>query len=173
MLVETDAPYLAPVPYRGKRNEPGYTRYVVETIAKERVLTWKKWRPKQHKMPSAYFAWKKEVCYESSHCRRRARRYKTLERNLSDIETIETNGSAIDEETIALIQKALQMREVIVFTDPNYPGTRIRNIIQERVPGVKHAFIEREEAVRKDNHKSLGVGTREYRIYPASARIGA
>ena len=74
-----------------------------------------------------------------------------------DIETIETNGSAIDEETIALIQKALQTREVIVFTDPDYPGTRIRNIIQERVPGVKHAFIEREEAVRKDNHKSLGV----------------
>ncbi|MEQ3460197.1 TatD family hydrolase [Enterococcus cecorum] len=32
-LVETDAPYLAPVPYRGKRNEPGYTRYVVEKIA--------------------------------------------------------------------------------------------------------------------------------------------
>ena len=67
-----------------------------------------------------------------------------------DIETIETNGSAIDEETIALIRKALQTREVIVFTDPDYPGTRIRNIIQERVPGVKHAFIEREEAVRKD-----------------------
>ena len=40
MLVETDAPYLAPVPYRGKRNEPGYTRYVVETIAKERGLAW-------------------------------------------------------------------------------------------------------------------------------------
>jgi len=33
MLVETDAPYLAPVPYRGKQNEPGYTRYVVEKIA--------------------------------------------------------------------------------------------------------------------------------------------
>ena len=40
MLVETDAPYLAPMPYRGKRNEPGYTRYVVETIAKERGLAW-------------------------------------------------------------------------------------------------------------------------------------
>ena len=40
-----------------------------------------------------------------------------------DIETIETNGSAIDEETIALIQKALQTREVIVFTDPDYPGS--------------------------------------------------
>ena len=37
-LVETDAPYLAPVPYRGKRNEPGYTRYVVEKIAELREL---------------------------------------------------------------------------------------------------------------------------------------
>lgn len=36
LLVETDAPYLAPVPYRGKRNEPGYTRYVVEKIAELR-----------------------------------------------------------------------------------------------------------------------------------------
>lgn len=36
MLVETDAPYLTPVPYRGHQNEPGYTRYVVEAIAKLR-----------------------------------------------------------------------------------------------------------------------------------------
>lgn len=36
LLVETDAPYLAPVPYRGKRNEPGYTHYVVEKIAELR-----------------------------------------------------------------------------------------------------------------------------------------
>ncbi|MGM0238840.1 TatD family hydrolase [Enterococcus sp. AZ103] len=40
LLVETDAPYLAPVPYRGKRNEPGYTRYVVEKIAELRNLPW-------------------------------------------------------------------------------------------------------------------------------------
>ncbi|EOW1883618.1 TatD family hydrolase [Enterococcus hirae] len=38
LLVETDAPYLAPVPYRGKRNEPGYTRYTVEKIAELRHL---------------------------------------------------------------------------------------------------------------------------------------
>lgn len=38
LLVETDAPYLAPMPYRGKRNEPGYTRYVVEKIAALRNL---------------------------------------------------------------------------------------------------------------------------------------
>ena len=33
LLVETDAPYLAPVPKRGKTNEPSYTRYVTEFIA--------------------------------------------------------------------------------------------------------------------------------------------
>ncbi|MFI3937555.1 TatD family hydrolase [Vagococcus fluvialis] len=38
LLVETDAPYLAPMPYRGKRNEPGYTRYVVEKLAELRNL---------------------------------------------------------------------------------------------------------------------------------------
>ncbi|MGG5317375.1 TatD family hydrolase [Enterococcus sp. AZ072] len=39
LLVETDAPYLAPMPYRGKRNEPGYTRYVAEKIAELRELS--------------------------------------------------------------------------------------------------------------------------------------
>lgn len=33
MLVETDSPYLAPVPYRGKTNRPAYVRYVAEHIA--------------------------------------------------------------------------------------------------------------------------------------------
>lgn len=34
LLIETDAPYLAPEPFRGKRNEPAYVRYVAEEIAK-------------------------------------------------------------------------------------------------------------------------------------------
>lgn len=38
MLVETDAPYLAPMPYRGKDNEPAYTRYVAECIASEKQV---------------------------------------------------------------------------------------------------------------------------------------
>ena len=38
MLIETDSPYLAPVPYRGKTNQPAFVRHVAEEIAKLRDL---------------------------------------------------------------------------------------------------------------------------------------
>ena len=38
-MVETDCPYLAPVPFRGKRSEPAYTRIVAETIAAARKIS--------------------------------------------------------------------------------------------------------------------------------------
>ena len=39
LLIETDAPYLAPQQFRGKRNEPAYVRYTAEEIAKVKGLT--------------------------------------------------------------------------------------------------------------------------------------
>jgi TatD DNase family protein len=39
MLVETDAPYLAPVPHRGKTNRPGLVRHVAEEVARLRGVT--------------------------------------------------------------------------------------------------------------------------------------
>ena len=39
MLLETDAPYLTPVPFRGERNEPAYLKYVVEKISELRSIS--------------------------------------------------------------------------------------------------------------------------------------
>jgi TatD DNase family protein len=39
LMVETDAPYLAPMPYRGKRNEPAYVKQVAERVAVVRGTT--------------------------------------------------------------------------------------------------------------------------------------
>ena len=38
MLIETDSPYLAPVPFRGKQNQPAYVRHVAEEIARLRGI---------------------------------------------------------------------------------------------------------------------------------------
>ena len=39
MFVETDSPYLTPVPHRGQRNEPANVRFVAETIAQIKDLS--------------------------------------------------------------------------------------------------------------------------------------
>ncbi len=38
ILLETDSPYMAPVPYRGKRNEPSYLKYIAEKIAEFKTI---------------------------------------------------------------------------------------------------------------------------------------
>jgi TatD DNase family protein len=42
LLVETDAPYLTPVPFRGKRNEPSYVRYTAEKVAEVKKVSFEK-----------------------------------------------------------------------------------------------------------------------------------
>lgn len=39
LVIETDSPYLTPIPFRGKRNMPSYVRYVAEAIAIEKGMT--------------------------------------------------------------------------------------------------------------------------------------
>jgi ribonuclease M5 len=73
-----------------------------------------------------------------------------------DIQTIETRGSAIDDTTIALIKKAQETRGVIIFTDPDYPGKRIRTIINQHVPGCKNAYVEKAKAI-SIKKKKVGV----------------
>jgi ribonuclease M5 len=75
-----------------------------------------------------------------------------------DADTIETNGSAINPSILKQIQHAKQKRGIIIFTDPDYPGERIRHIIDQAIPGCKHAFLTRDQAKAKHSkNKSLGI----------------
>lgn len=73
-----------------------------------------------------------------------------------EADTIETNGSAIDQKIIEQIKLAAEVRGVIIFTDPDFPGEKIRKKIIEKVPNCKHAFLPKELAKQK-NGKKIGV----------------
>lgn len=79
-------------------------------------------------------------------------------RQAVEADTIETNGSALNDTILTQIQHAKDKRGVIIFTDPDYPGERIRHKVDQAVSGCKHAFLKRDDARAKHPHnKSLGI----------------
>jgi ribonuclease M5 len=64
-------------------------------------------------------------------------------------EVIITRGFGISEATFKRIEYAAQTTGVILFTDPDYAGERIRERISKRVKNCKHAFLSREDAELK------------------------
>ena len=77
-----------------------------------------------------------------------------LLKELFEVDTIETHGLALDKKTLELIKEANRTRGVIVLTDPDFPGKKIRDQIQTVVPNCKHAFVSKKDATGK---KKLGI----------------
>lgn len=73
-------------------------------------------------------------------------------------DTYETNGSHVISQTISDLQKLQKERGLIVLTDPDFNGERIRKIILKNVPNVKQAFINRENTLPHGKNKhSVGI----------------
>ena len=66
-----------------------------------------------------------------------------------DAELITTGGFGFPKGVMERIKAAQKRRGVIIFTDPDFAGEKIRKKIAAEVPGCKHAFLPREEA-KKD-----------------------
>ncbi len=75
-------------------------------------------------------------------------------KKLFDADTIETHGFGIDDHVLDLIEEANKARGVIILTDPDYPGMKIRETIMKRVPNAKHAFVKKEDAI---GEKKVGI----------------
>lgn len=63
-----------------------------------------------------------------------------------ECDTIETHGSHIGKARLALIAQIQKHRGIIIFTDPDGPGDKVRSIINHAIPGCKNAFIEKSKA---------------------------
>ncbi|MBP1890258.1 ribonuclease M5 [Clostridium moniliforme] len=65
-----------------------------------------------------------------------------------DAELIAVGGFGINRKVIDRIKEAQKRKGVIVLTDPDFAGEKIRSIIRKRVKGIKHAYIAQEDGLK-------------------------
>lgn len=70
---------------------------------------------------------------------------------LFDCDVLLTNGLSLSKDDIEIIKQAASKQGVIVMTDPDFPGKKIRDMIMAEVPNAKHVFIEKKNAIGKRN----------------------
>ncbi len=68
-----------------------------------------------------------------------------------EADIIATNGFNLKPYTMQQIDKAYQTRGIIILTDPDSAGERIRKILTNKFPKAKHAFMPREWATQNDD----------------------
>ncbi len=57
LVCETDSPYMSPVPYRGKINEPSYVKYVYEAVSREKDISMEELEKKIEENAEKFFGW--------------------------------------------------------------------------------------------------------------------
>ncbi|MGI6585450.1 MAG: ribonuclease M5 [Lutisporaceae bacterium] len=72
-------------------------------------------------------------------------------RRAVEADIIITNGFGLNRSILDRIRTAQEKHGVIVLTDPDFMGEKIRKKISDKVKGVKHAFLAKEEAESKDD----------------------
>lgn len=68
-----------------------------------------------------------------------------------DAEIITTNGFGYGNELIKTLKKLAKRRGIIIFTDPDYMGEKIRRDIAAQVDGCKHAFLPQNKTTKKND----------------------
>ena len=63
-----------------------------------------------------------------------------------ECDTIETGGFALNSHTLKKIEAAYKKRGIIILTDPDGSGERIRKFLTERFPGAGQAFVPKKDA---------------------------
>lgn len=73
-----------------------------------------------------------------------------------DINVISVNGSAVDGEIVKYLNSIKDKFEIVVCTDPDFPGLKIRNELEEKIGNVSHVFLERHKSF-SNNRKKIGL----------------
>ena len=73
-----------------------------------------------------------------------------LETFLEPIDFIITNGSEISKNTINTIKEYSKKYKIIVLTDPDFPGKKIRDIINTNIENCHNAFVSKDVSIKKN-----------------------
>jgi len=65
-----------------------------------------------------------------------------------DADLITTNGSDVPRETIIYLTTLSKIKPLLVLTDPDGPGQLIRHKLDQSIPGLRHAYIPKEVAIK-------------------------
>ncbi len=71
-----------------------------------------------------------------------------------DAQVIATSGLGLNESIMNVIKKASKNKGIIILTDPDYPGKKIRYMISAEIENCKHAFIPR---IKANKNGDIGV----------------
>lgn len=71
-----------------------------------------------------------------------------------DCELIATNGLAFKKDLIEKLKEINKRCGIIIFTDPDFAGKKIRSKIAKEIPDAKHAYLDRKKAIKNGD---LGV----------------
>lgn len=67
-----------------------------------------------------------------------------------DAEFVTTNGSDIPQKTIDYLKKSSEKRDIFVLTDPDSPGKKIRDKLDQNISNLKHCFVSKENSIKKN-----------------------
>ena len=159
VVFETDAPYLAPTPYRGKLNEPKFIKNTVEFASELLNIECKELE---------------RITYENS-CK-----ILHVENNekvkIDDLIVVEgktdidflssfidgdfysVNGSAVSMTDIEYLKNVQKQKDIVVLTDPDFPGMKIRNFLNRNIENLKNAYVRKEFSIK---HHKVGVAESE------------
>ena len=76
----------------------------------------------------------------------------TAIKRVVDAHIIALNGfSALSKKTINKIVELSKNNDLILFTDPDFAGKKIRDTLKRYIPNIKHAFVSQKDATKKNN----------------------
>lgn len=59
------------------------------------------------------------------------------------------NGSAVNENDINYLKQVERTKSIIILTDPDFPGEKIRNYLNEHLNNPMHAYVDKNKAIKK------------------------